>query len=124
VRTRLVIADDSQLYLELLTLVLAELPQLDIVGSATDGRDAVRATLKHRADVALLDVEMPILSGLDAAKAIRLLRPQTNIVLHTGAATDEQRSRAEQLGLSIFDKLELFGTIELLTNVEPRRRAA
>lgn len=123
-KTRLVTADDSLLYLELLTLVLDELPQLDIVGTATDGRDAVRATLRHRADVALLDVDMPILSGLDAAREILRLRPETNIVLHSGAPSDEHRSRAGQLGLSIFDKLELFGTIELRTNVEPQRRAA
>jgi len=114
-KTRLVIADDSPLYLELLTLVLTELAELDMVGIATDGREAVRLVLEREADVALLDVEMPILNGLDAAKEIRRQRPQTTVVLHSGALTEDLRRRAQHLGLTIFSKLELFGTIELLT---------
>jgi DNA-binding NarL/FixJ family response regulator len=82
VRTRVVVADDSSPYLELLVLVLGELPEVEVVGMASDGREEVRVTVERGADVALLDVEMPILDGFGAAEEIRRLRPQTDLLLH------------------------------------------
>jgi len=119
-RARLVVADDSPDYLELLVVVLEQMPQLDVVGAAGDGREAVRMAVDRRADVALLDVDMPILDGFGAAAEIRRLRPQTELLLHTGGEVDEHRRRGEQLRVSVFDKLDLVQTIELIA----RRRAA
>jgi CheY-like chemotaxis protein len=122
VRARLVVADDSPSYLEMLVLVLEQLSQLELVGTATDGREAVRVTVEREADVALLDVEMPCLDGFAAAEEIRRLRPQTDLFLHTGMFVDDQRRRAEQLNLRMFDKLELARTIESLTQARRMRR--
>jgi DNA-binding NarL/FixJ family response regulator len=119
VRARLVIADDSPSYLELLVVVLGELPQLQLVGTAADGREAVRVAVEHEADIVLLDVEMPGLDGFGAAEEIRRLRPQTDLVLHTGMLVDDRRRKAEQLNLRVFDKLELARTIELVAQVRP-----
>jgi DNA-binding NarL/FixJ family response regulator len=119
VRARLVIADDSPSYLELLVLVLGEIPQLQLVGTAAVGREAVRVAVEHEADIVLLDVEMPVLDGFGAAEEIRRLRPQTDLVLHTGMLVDDRRRKAEQLNLRVFDKLELARTIELVAQVRP-----
>lgn len=112
--TRVVVADDSPVHLELLTLALGTLPQLDVVATACDGREAVDLVFAHETDAALLDLEMPILDGFESAEEIRRLRPQTNIILHASLPTDEDRSRAEALGLSVFSKFELVGLIALL----------
>jgi DNA-binding NarL/FixJ family response regulator len=112
VRTRLVVADDAPAYLELLVLVLGQMPHLEVVGRAADGREAVRAAIEHEADVVLLDVEMPDLDGFAAAAEIRRLRPQTELLLHTGMLVDEHRRQAQQLNLRLFDKFDLTRTID------------
>jgi DNA-binding NarL/FixJ family response regulator len=114
VTARLVIADDSPPFLELLVVVLGQMPQLEVVGTAADGRAAVRVAVERAADVVLLDVEMPGLDGFGAAEEIRRLRPQTDLVLHTGSLVDDRRRRAAELGLRVLDKLELARTIELV----------
>jgi DNA-binding NarL/FixJ family response regulator len=122
--TRLVVADDSPAYLELLVLVLDQVPELDVVGTAADGREAVRVTLDSEPDAVLLDVDMPVLDGLGAAAEIRRLRPQTELLLHTGMYLDDYRRRAAQLGLGVVDKLELAETIKALQRARPRGKAA
>lgn len=117
-RTRVVVADDSPSYLELLVILLGQMPQLQVVGTAADGREAVQVAVEREADIVLLGVEMPGLDGLVAAAEIRRLRPETELVLHTGMLFDDRRRQAAQLNLRIFDKLELTRTMELL-----RRRA-
>jgi DNA-binding NarL/FixJ family response regulator len=112
VRTRLVVADDSPAYLELLLVVLGQMPQLEVVGSAVNGREAVRVAVEREADVVLLDVEMPVLDGFGAAEEIRRIRPRTKLFLHTSMLVDERRRRAEQLDLRVFDKLELAQTVD------------
>jgi DNA-binding NarL/FixJ family response regulator len=123
VRTRLVVADDSPSYLELLVVVLGQMPQLEVVGTAADGREAVRVAVERKADVVLLDVEMPGLDGFAAAEEIRRLRPQTDLVLHTGMPVDDRRWRAAELNLQLFDKLELARTIESLVRIRRTHRS-
>jgi DNA-binding NarL/FixJ family response regulator len=113
-RRRVVVADDSPMYLELLAIVLNELKQLNLVGAAATGREAVELAVERDADVVLLDVELPILSGFVAATEIRRLRPRTDVLLHTALRVDEHRRRGEQLGFVVYDKLELPRTIQLL----------
>jgi DNA-binding NarL/FixJ family response regulator len=117
VRTRLVVADDSPAYLELLLVVLGQMPQLEIVGSAVNGREAVRVAVEREADVVLLDVEMPVLDGFAAAEEIRRIRPRTELFLHTSILVDERRQRAELLDLRVFDKLELAQTVDRVSRV-------
>ena len=117
---RIVVADDSMLYLEMLVAALGNVPQLSVVGAAANGRDAVRLIVERDADVALLDVEMPLLDGFGAASAVRRLRPQVDLYLHTGSALDAWRERATQLNVHLCDKLQLARTIDALA----RRQAA
>jgi DNA-binding NarL/FixJ family response regulator len=117
VRTRLVVADDSPAYLELLVHVLGQMPQLEIVGTAVNGREAVRVAVEREADAVLLDVEMPLLDGFAAAEEIRRIRPQTDLFLHTSIFVEERRQRARQLDLRVFDKLELAQTVDRVSRV-------
>jgi DNA-binding NarL/FixJ family response regulator len=110
-----VVADDSPSYLELLILVLGQMPQLEIVGTAVNGREAVQVAVEREADAVLLDVEMPLLDGFAAAEQIRRLRPHADLFLHTSTLVDERRRRAEDLGLRVFDKLELAQTVDLVS---------
>ncbi|HLX23792.1 MAG TPA: LytTR family DNA-binding domain-containing protein [Usitatibacter sp.] len=69
---RAVIADDEPLLRESLRAALAQAwPALDIVAEAANGADAVHAVREHRPDLAFLDIEMPVMSGLEAARELR-----------------------------------------------------
>jgi DNA-binding NarL/FixJ family response regulator len=122
VSTRVVIADDSEPFLELLRAVLGHMPEVEVVGAAADGREAVRLAVEQDADVALLDVEMPVLDGFAAAEAIRRTHPRTKLLLHTASMVEERRRHGAELNLRVFDKLKFSQTVELV--VSARETAA
>jgi len=70
VTIRVVIADDQPLLRTGFKAILASAPDLDVVGEAGDGREAVRLAKSARADVVLMDVRMPVLDGLAATRQI------------------------------------------------------
>ena len=79
---RVVLADDHAIFRHGLRAVLQQ-EGLMIVGEASDGRSAVKLCEQERPDVAILDVAMPVLNGVDAAREIRRQCPQTQVVLLT-----------------------------------------
>lgn len=84
-KIRVLLADDHQTILERVCGVLGE--DFDIVGTATNGRDAVVATLRLHPDVLVIDISMPILNGLQAALQLQSAKVETKIVfltVHTG----------------------------------------
>lgn len=87
-RPRAVIADDNSSIRLLLKGLLSELG-IDIVAQAANGEEAVKAAQTHQPTVLFLDVNMPILSGLEALPRIRQVSPQTAVVMVTGSASRE-----------------------------------
>ena len=67
---RVVVADDHPIVRAGLTALLSSLPDVEVVGVATDGREAVREVVTARPDVALLDLKMPDLDGIAATREI------------------------------------------------------
>ncbi|HZU27091.1 MAG TPA: chemotaxis response regulator protein-glutamate methylesterase [Bryobacteraceae bacterium] len=90
-RVRLLIVDDSSSMRNLLTRVLHEESWIEVVGTASDGEDALRRVAELRPDVITLDVEMPHLNGLEALRRIRKSWPSIVVIMlssltETGAA--------------------------------------
>jgi CheY-like chemotaxis protein len=73
---------------------------------AADGAEAIRIGLQRRPQIALLDVAMPRLGGIEAALALRQLRPQMRVALQTAEPLAHRR-RAREHRLPLFDKLDL-----------------
>ncbi len=67
---RIVLADDQALVRRGFRLILSEEPDLDVVAEAEDGGQAVDAVRRHRPDVVLMDIQMPRMDGLDAARTV------------------------------------------------------
>ena len=86
-RVRVLIVDDSALMRRLLSDLLSSAPEIEIVGTARDGREAVLQAVRLRPDVITLDVEMPEVSGLDALPS--LLAVHEAPVLMVSALTQE-----------------------------------
>ena len=86
---RVVLADDEAMVRAGLRLLIDGEPDLEVVGEAVDGEDAVRAVAAARPDVVLMDIRMPVLNGLDATRELQgLADPPHVIVLTTFDADD------------------------------------
>ena len=83
-----VIADDHPVVLAGLAALIATDPAFEVVGQASDGRSAIEAVRQTRAEIAIVDIAMPGMSGLEVAAAIRIDRLVTKVVLLTANASD------------------------------------
>ena len=86
---RIVIAEDHTILREGLRSLLCSDPEFDVVGEAEDGRDAIRCVEALSPDLALMDLSMPRMNGLDAIKEIKKQNPETKIIVLTVHKTEE-----------------------------------
>jgi DNA-binding NarL/FixJ family response regulator len=99
---RIVLADDQELLRDGFSMILGGQPDLEIVGLAADGVEAVEQVREHRPDVALMDIRMPRLDGLDATAQILAEVPGTRVLVLTTFDLDEYVYRALRAGASGF----------------------
>ena len=78
VSVRVVLADDQALIRVGLRALADAEPDIEVVGEAADGQEAVEMAEQHRPDVVLMDLSLPVLSGVAATKRIRTLVPGTH----------------------------------------------
>lgn len=99
---RLLLADDQALVRGALSALLGLEPDLEVVAEVGTGTDVVPAVLAHHPDVALLDVEMPGLDGINATAAVRRASPDTRVLIVTTFGRPGYLRRALQAGASGF----------------------
>jgi DNA-binding NarL/FixJ family response regulator len=85
---RVLIADDQRVVREGLALVLGLLPEVEVVGSASDGDEAITLAADLLPDVVLMDLRMPRCDGVEATRMLRDRVPQTKVVVLTTYADD------------------------------------
>ena len=105
VTTRCLIVDDQAMVREGFAAVLAAQPGLQVVGQAADGADAVRQTRHLQPDVVLMDVRMPVMDGLQAARQILSAPPSPDrprVLMLTTFDLDDYVYRALRVGASGF----------------------
>jgi DNA-binding NarL/FixJ family response regulator len=99
-KIRILIADDHALVREGIRALLSLCEDLEVVGEAADGQEAIEATQRLKPDVVLMDVHMPGLGGLEAALAIRRDDPQAKILVLSQYDDREYVSRFLKVGAS------------------------
>jgi DNA-binding NarL/FixJ family response regulator len=98
---RVLIADDHRLFAETLGLALDAHPRLHVVGYAGDGREAVKLALALDPDVVLMDLDMPLVDGLEATRVICASLPAQVAVL-TASPLPEDSLRAREAGAAAY----------------------
>jgi len=96
-RTRVLLADDHGLIRQGLKSLL-EGQGFQVVGEASDGHEALRAAEKTHPDVAILDIRMPILNGVDATREMKKSSPNTKIIILTQHDENQYVTEALQAG--------------------------
>jgi len=97
-KQRIVIAEDYTILREGLRSLLSSHPEFEIVGEAEDGQEAIRTVDKLKPDLALMDLSMPRMNGMDAIKEIKKRSPETKILVLTVHKTEEYIHAALQSG--------------------------
>jgi DNA-binding NarL/FixJ family response regulator len=82
-KIRIMLADDHTMFRQGIRKLLAVEPDMDVIGEASDGGDAVAKAAELRPDVVLMDIGMPGLSSFEAARQVRRERPETKVLFLT-----------------------------------------
>ena len=99
-RARLVLADDHDLFREALVGLVNAQPELEVVGQAGDGLEALTLTRDLRPDLVVIDINMPVCDGLEATRLIRADWPEARILILTIHDEDEKLFEAIKAGAS------------------------
>ena len=110
---QLLVADDDPRTRSQLALCVADIVGEVVVLEAADGAEAIQLGLQRSPDIALLDVNMPRLGGIEAAITLRDLRPRIRLGLRTGDPLTH-RQHAHEHGLPLLSKLDLDRTLSWL----------
>ena len=101
-RIRVFCVDDHRVMLEGLALLIGRQADMEVVGSATNGEQAIDLVARMKPDVTLMDLQLPGVSGLDAIRKIRQSDPHARIVVLTMYQGDEDIYRALEAGAATY----------------------
>jgi DNA-binding NarL/FixJ family response regulator len=114
-RIRIVVADDDRIFAQSLQVRLTAYPDLEVIGIAGDGREAVALVQDLVPDIVLMDVNMPILDGVEAARLMRALPEPPTVVLVTGEDADDDSGAYESGAAAYLRKsVELVSLIDVI----------
>ena len=106
----MLIADDEPLFIESVQALLAHDERVEVVGTATNGQDAVDLAVALEPDVTLMDISMPMLDGIEATRRIRKRLPDACVLVLTGSSIAADVDRARQAGVTAFLTKDRIGT--------------
>ncbi len=100
---RILLVDDSPIIHRLLRRTL-EKHGYEVCGDAKDGREGVQMYQSLRPDLVFMDITMPIMDGLEAAKKIKEIDPEARIIMLSAMGDEDIMGQAQELGIDIFLK--------------------
>jgi len=101
-RIKVLIVDDHPLFRQGLRQLVEADSRFELVGEAGDGRSALQLIMEKKPDIAMLDVNLPIMSGLEVARSLQEKRSSTHAVILTMYKEEETFNRAVDLGVKGF----------------------
>ncbi|MCU1300528.1 MAG: DNA-binding response regulator [Candidatus Sulfotelmatobacter sp.] len=105
---RILIVDDNKLIRHLLRSWLEQESEWEICGEAENGKVAVEGVEELRPDIVILDLQMPVMNGLEAARQIRQIAPQTALIMFTVHSSEQLLKEARASGIAdVVSKCEM-----------------
>ena len=101
-KRRVLIVDDSPQVRQELRTLLPLAGDIEIVGEAADGLEAIRLAQALQPDVVLMDLEMPVLDGYEATRQIKAICPAFRVVALTAYGDPVSRNQAAEAGVDVF----------------------
>ena len=114
---RILVVDDSEPWRRFAASTLRKEPGLQVVGEASDGLEAFQKAVELKPDLILLDIGLPTLNGIEAARRIREIVPEAKIIFWSEESSVDMVQEAMSLGAWGY-VFKTMATIELLTAVE------
>lgn len=106
---RILVAEDHHVVRQGLVALIKTVPDMTVVGEAADGAQAVELFRKCRPDVTIMDLRLPVMSGVEAITAIRREFPSARVLVLTTFDGDENIFRALQAGARGYLLKDMFG---------------
>ena len=97
-KIRVLIADDHRLFADALEAILTIDERIEVIGKAYDGEQAIRLAAAEKPDVVLMDIAMPRMDGVEAARRIRRKRKPPLVLMLTGSNSRSDIDRAREAG--------------------------
>ncbi|OOZ42142.1 chemotaxis response regulator protein-glutamate methylesterase [Solemya pervernicosa gill symbiont] len=101
---RVLVVDDSGFFRRRVTEILDSDPQIEVVGAAVDGKDAIDKTMQLKPDVITMDIEMPVMDGITAVRRIMTMRP-TPVLMFSSLTYDGAKATLDALDAGAVDFL-------------------
>ena len=112
---RVLVVDDSSFFRRRLTEILSQDAELEVIDTANNGKEAVEKALALRPDVITMDIEMPVLNGIEFIKQLNLIYEKSAIPLIFISAKVNPEDISEGLSLGALDYIKKPFTIHELT---------
>ena len=122
--TRVLLVDDESLVRRILKQILAGYPDMLLVGEAANGEEAIAAVGRFQPDIVVMDIRMPALDGIAAAREIRIKYPKVKIIGLSEYAYSYNTDAMERAGAAaVYQKSmafeELYAAIKKVAAVDP-----
>lgn len=101
-RVRVLVVDDDDRFTELLGTVLAQSGAVDVIGRARNGEQGVALAIELRPDVVLMDLDMPILNGIEATQRLRDAGVEAPVIVVSGSDVQAHMDGAHLAGASAY----------------------
>ena len=95
---RILVADDFEMFGQFVVELLKKRPELQVVREASDGLEALQKAVELRPDLILLDISLPSLNGIEVARQLRSLVPESKIIFLTRESSSDVVQEALSLG--------------------------
>ncbi len=115
-KIKVLLADDHQVLREGIRMLLTRAPDIEIVGEASNGEEAVAKVKELHPNVVLMDITMPGMNGLEATGQIKQFAPDTRVLILTVHETDQYLSQMLEVGAAGY-LVKTAGTSELLSAI-------
>lgn len=99
---RVLLADDNERFGVMLSRFVSSYPDMDVVGVAADGREAMSMAESSQPDVVVMDLYMPDMDGFEATRLLTSAQPRTKVIALTANRSDDNRQRSLEAGAAAF----------------------